>query len=220
MSLRGRLRAAAWLARGRVRPLSAHWGRERGTPVDRWFIERFLRDNAADIRGDVLEVMDDRYTTRFGTRVTRSDVLDVNEANAAATVVADLADPAAFPRERYDCCVLTQTLQFVYDVHAAVASVHACLRPGGVCLATVPTTSRLDRPENNRGEFWRFTPAACKRLFGDRFDADAVEVAAFGNAAASVAFLIGMPAEELDHRVLAEQDALFPLLVAIRAVKR
>ncbi len=220
MSLRGRLRAAAWFARGQAAPLSAHWGRERGTPVDRWFIERFLLDNAADIRGDVLEVMDDRYTTRFGTRVTRSDVLDVNEANAAATVVADLADPAAFPHERYDCCVLTQTLQFVYDVPAAVASVHGCLRPGGVCLATVPATSRLDRPENNRGEFWRFTPAACERLFGDRFDADAVDVAAFGNAATSVAFLIGMPAEELDHRVLTEQDALFPLLVAIRAVKR
>ena len=218
MSLRGRLRGAAWLAAGKTKPISAHWGRERGTPIDRWYIERFLSAHAGDIRGDVLEVMDDRYTTRFGSAVTRSDVLDVNPENTAATVVADLADPAGFPRERYDCFVLTQTLQFVYDLRAAIESIHGCLRPGGACLATVPVTSRLDRPETNRGEFWRLTPGGCERLFAERFDR--VEVAAHGNAAACAAFLIGLAAEELDEHMLAEPDALFPQLVSVRAEKR
>jgi SAM-dependent methyltransferase len=220
MSLRGRLRLALWAAAAPAAPLSAHWGRERGTPIDRWFIERFLAEHAVDIRGDVLEVKDDGYTTRFGVGVESSAVLDVEPANPAATVVADLGEPSAFPRERYDCFVLTQTLQFVYDLEAAVESVYACLRRGGVCLATVPVVSRLNRPETNRGEFWRLAPAACERLFANRFGADAVEVTAYGNAAACVAFLAGAAAEELSAGTLSRPHPLFPLLVGVRAQKR
>jgi len=220
MRLRGRARGAAWFLRGRAAPLSAHWGRERGSPVDRWYIERFLAEHSADIHGSVLEVMDDSYTRQFGDRVERSDVLDVDHSNSVATVVADLGDPAGFPRDRYDCFVLTQTLQYVYDLRAAVESIHACLRAGGVCLATVPVTSRLDRPENTDGEFWRLTPAGCQRLFAERFGTGAVEVVAYGNAGACAAFLVGLPAEELEERILGVQDPLFPLLVAVRAVKR
>jgi SAM-dependent methyltransferase len=220
MSLRGRARGAVWFLRGRSAPLSAHWGRERGSPVDRWYIERFLAEHATDIRGFVLEVMDDRYTKEFGNGVERSDVVDVDQSNSAATVVADLGDPASFPRGGYDCFVVTQTLQFVYDLRAAVESIYASLRHGGVCLATVPVTSRLDRPENNRGEFWRLTPAACQRLFAERFGPDAIEVCAYGNAGACAAFLVGLPAEELEDELLSAGDPLFPLVVGVRAVKR
>ena len=48
--------------------------------------------------GACLEVMNADYTHRFGSsRVTSSDVLDVNPANTAATVVADLGEPASLP---------------------------------------------------------------------------------------------------------------------------
>lgn len=49
-------------------PLSEHWGRDRGTPLDRLYIKAFLAAHARDIRGDVLEVTDATYTKRFGTR--------------------------------------------------------------------------------------------------------------------------------------------------------
>jgi SAM-dependent methyltransferase len=219
MSLRGRLRGAVWFAAGRPGPLSAHWGRERGTPVDRWYIDRFLAGRAGDIRGRVLEVMDDRYTREFGSGVESSDVLDIDPANTAATLVADLAEPERFAREAYDCVVVTQTLQFVYALDAAVDSIHRSLRPGGICLATVPVVSRLDRPENNRGEFWRLTPGGCERLFGDRFGPEQVEIATYGNALSCVAFLLGLPAEELGQRELAAEHPLFPLVVGVRAEK-
>jgi len=217
MSLRGRIQAAAWVVAGRTSPLSAHWGRERGTPVDRWFIESFLAAHSRDIRGRVLEVMDDRYTRRFGTGVESSDVLDVDEVNPRATIVADLADPRRFPKGHYDCVVVTQTLQYVYDLEAAIESIHGSLRSGGVCLVTVPTVSRLDRPEINRGEFWRLTPAACRRLFEARFGAERLEVTAYGNTLTAVAFLLGLAAEELPQQALASSHPLFPVLVGVRA---
>ena len=70
MRLRSGLEYGRWLVSGRTQPLSRHWGFDRGTPVDRWYIERWLAGQARDIRGSVLEVKDSGYTTRFGAGVT------------------------------------------------------------------------------------------------------------------------------------------------------
>src|SRR5215218_5304989 len=87
-----RLRRPAWLGTiRRTTPLSDHWGRDRGTPIDRYYIERFLAAERSTIRGRVLEVLNAEYTERFGTGVERSDVLDIDSSNTTATIVADLA---------------------------------------------------------------------------------------------------------------------------------
>ena len=90
---------------------------------------------------------------------------------------------------------------------------------GGVCLATAPVVSRLDRAGIPRGEFWRITPVGCERLFGERFGADRVAVTGFGNARTCAAFLLGLAAEELSERELTAVEPFFPLLVAVTAVK-
>jgi SAM-dependent methyltransferase len=202
----------------RTSPLSQHWGRERGTPVDRYYIERFLDENRRLIRGRVLEVMDAQYTRRFGMNVTRSDVLDIDAGNPEATVVADLAAADAIESAAVDCFILTQTLQYVFDVEAALEHVHRVLRPGGTVLCTVPVASRIGRAQVE-SEYWRFTPKACKRLFENKFGVSAVDVRGRGNVLACIAFLVGMAAEELSCRELQEDDPFFPLLVTVRARK-
>lgn len=187
--------------------------------MDRWYIERWLSDQAQDIHGAVLEAMDSRYTDRFGTGVTASHVLDVDPSNRVATLVADLEQPGEFPRAAFDCIVLTQTLQYVYDLRAAVASIHDALCPGGVCLATVPFVSRIDPAVPPGGEYWRATAAACSRLFGERFGAANVQVSECGNVRSASAFLIGLAAEELSEQELAATDPYFPIITMVRAVR-
>jgi SAM-dependent methyltransferase len=214
-----RLRRPAWL--GTIRktaPLSDHWGRDRGTPVDRYYIERFLVDERSAIRGRVLEVMNADYTERFGSAVARKDVLDIDPANEAATMVADLAAADSVPSDLFDCFILTQTLQYIYDLRAAVEHAHRILRPGGTLLCTVPAVSRIARLQLE-SEYWRVTPAACSRLFGDVFTGGDVAVQGHGNVLTAVAFLVGMAAEELTRSELDHNDPLFPLLVTIRATK-
>src|SRR5262249_48893960 len=53
----------------RTSPLSPSWGSDRGTPIDRYYIDRFLGAHRQDIRGRVLEVRDANYTKRFGDTV-------------------------------------------------------------------------------------------------------------------------------------------------------
>jgi SAM-dependent methyltransferase len=212
-----RLRRPALLVRlGRTRPVSDAWGFDRGTPVDRFYLERFLAANADAIRGRVLEVRDDRYARRFGSGLERVDVLDVDPSNSAATVVADLNEEAALPESAYDCVLLTQTLQFVYDVRQAVASLHRALVPGGTLLCTVPVTSRVAAADDG-DDYWRFTPAACERLFGEAFAGGDVRVEAPGNVLASTAFLAGAAAEEVGAARLDRRDPRFPLVVCVRA---
>ena len=77
----------------RVRPLSQQFGFDRGLPVDRHDVEKFLTCQADDIRGRVMEIGDNFYTRKFGgDRVTKSDVLHVKEGNPDATIVGDLAN--------------------------------------------------------------------------------------------------------------------------------
>ncbi len=212
-----RLRRPAFLGTiRRTRPLSDTWGRDRGSPVDRYYVERFLESHGDDIHGRVLEVADSRYTTRFGRGVVEAAVLDKDPSNTAATIVADLADPDALPEAAFDCFIVTQTLQYVFDVTTAVAAIHRLLRPGGVALVTVPSVTRIAASAGVDGDYWRFTGAACTRLFADF---QSVEISSYGNVLANVAFLVGMAREELSRRELDRHDPFFPLLVCVRARK-
>jgi len=205
----------------RTTPLSDHWGADRGTPIDRYYIERFLRDHRSEIRGKVLEVKDTRYTDSFGVGVERSDVLDIDDTNRAATIVADLSSGEGLLAETFDCFVCTQTLQSIYDVPAAVEHSHRLLRQGGSLLVTVPSVSKIDRNAGVDGacDFWRFTSASCRRLFGQVFGEPQVEVRTYGNVLAAVGFLTGLASEELSESELDLHDEFFPVLVGIHAVK-
>jgi GT2 family glycosyltransferase/SAM-dependent methyltransferase len=224
--LRGRERIPAV---GRVRfgdlhrltPISQCFGFDRGLPVDRYYIERFLARHASEIVGRVLEIGDDTYTRRFGgSRVSRSDVLHVHHGNPCATFVGDLTDPDVLPEAAFDCIVLTQTLQLIYDVPLAIARIHRTLAPGGVVLVTAPGISQIDRGEWGKTWFWSFTPAALLALFSDVFGPEAVMVERYGNVFAATAFLQGLAVEELDTSDLDPIDQAYPVIVALRARKR
>jgi SAM-dependent methyltransferase len=211
-------RRALFAASGTHRPISGHWGYDRGQPIDRWYIERFLESCRQDVHGDALEVKSADYVHRFGSDLRRVEVLDVDEANTQATLVGDLAGEPFVAAESFDCFVLTQTLQYVFDLDAAVRNAHRLLRPGGALLVTVPALSRLTH-ELELDDFWRFTSASLRRLLEPAFGSE-VQVTARGNLVSSIAFLTGLAAGELTERELAEDDLRFPVLVTARAVRR
>lgn len=204
----------------RVTPISQHFGYDRGQPVDRVYIEAFLEAYKSDIQGRVLEVGDRAYTLRFGgDRVTASDVLHIDADSPVATIVADLADAPHVPDDTFDAVICTQTLHLIYDVHAAVRTLYRVLAPGGVLLLTVPGITPVDRGEWGSTWYWSFTEAALRRLVGEVFPPEAVEVEAQGNVLAASAFLYGLAAHELRRPELTHADPAFPVVVTVRAQK-
>ena len=204
----------------RTSPISRHWGYERGQPIDRYYIERFLADHADDIHGRVLEVTDSSYTRRYGgDRVSLADVLDIDPKNPQATFVADLAAADSIPSGIFDCVIVTQTLQLIFEVGAAIRELHRILRPGGVLLATVPGITQI-RTDGLPGPwYWSFTASSVERLFGQVFEPGTLEVEAHGNVLAAVAFLHGLAAAELARDELNARDREYQVVITVRATK-
>ena len=203
----------------RTEPISPKFGFDRGQPIDRFYIEQFLGEHGAAVRGNVLEIGDSTYTRRFGAnKAVSSDVLHVDPGHPGVTVAADLANAPQIPSGSFDCIVLTQTLQYVYDVDAAIATLFRILRPGGALLVTAPGISQLcdEQPANDS---WRFTGSSLKRLLGHHFGEQNVDVRTYGNVLAAVGLLEGLCAADLRTGDLEKRDARYPVIVAASARK-
>ena len=218
---------ASWPPRGAIRfgtlrrthPISSDFGFDRGTPVDRHYIDVFLREHAGDVRGRVLEVGDDRYTCAFGgDAVENVSVLNLVPTGAANEIVDDLAHSTLLAAETFDCVICVQTLHLIYELEAAVKTLRRILRSNGVLLATIPGISQISSDEGRTWrDHWRLTCDSATRAFGDAFGNDNVSVRGYGNVLTSIAFLHGIAAEELDSEELDFRDTAYDLLVGVRA---
>lgn len=199
-------------------PISDDYGFGRGTPVDRRYIETFLADHAAEIRGSVLEVEDARYTELFGNGRTRShSVVDIDAGNPRATLLADLCAPGSLPTESYDCIILTETLHLLSDPEACLANCWAALRRGGSLLVTVPALKRLS-PRHPEADYWRFTPAGLELLMTRRWPGP-LSVRAYGSLRSCIGFLLAHVVEDFDPADLDTHDPRFPLTITAHARK-
>jgi len=234
-SLRVSWRLALAASVGDGTPLSRTYGFDRGLPIDRYYVEDFVRRfggapgyAAGCVQGRVLEIGGRSYVDRFGAwsnepatgKVHRVDVLHVDASNPEATIVGSLTDQDTLPADAFDCIICTQTLHVIYDIDTAVRMLHRALRPGGTVLVTVPGITASCRPDRDQwGDWWRFTEGSSRRLFAEVFGAAQVHVEAHGNLTAAAAMLVGMAAEELPEHRLHLRDRDYDVLIGIRAVK-
>ncbi len=205
----------------RITPISTAFGFDRGLPIDRYYIENFLARHRDDVHGRVLEIGGSMYTRKYGgERVTKSDILHVSSDHPEATIVADLTRADFIPSDTFDCIIFTQTIQCIYDAGAALKTLQRILKPGGTLLATTTGIGQLSPSDMDRwGEWWRFTTLSVRRLFGEAFPSDSVEVQAHGNVLAAVAFLHGLAVAELTQRELDYHDPAYQMVITARVVK-
>src|SRR5688572_10092684 len=107
------LKPIRWHYLRKTTPVSEVFGMDRGQPVDRYYIEKFLSENQQYIKGQVLEISDNTYTTLFGKGVTQSHILHYTNDNPKATIIGDLADLNSLPEAAVDCFICTQTFNFI-----------------------------------------------------------------------------------------------------------
>ena len=200
-----------WHNLRRLEPMSRLFGLDRGTPVDRHYIEAFLAGHAEALQGRVMEIAEDTYTRRFGQPNVEPIILDFSAGH-------DLTRPDTLPARDLDAIVCTQTLNFIPDAAAAVAGLAAALRPGGTALVTVAGISQISRYDMDRwGDFWRFTDRSIRLLFEPHFES--VDVVCYGNVLTATALLHGVAKEELEADELAYHDQDYQLVLGVHARK-
>ncbi len=205
-----------------LNPISHKFGFDRGLPIDRYYTEKFIRANANDIHGRVLEIGDDYYTKKFGTDlITKSDVLHVVDGNPQATIIADLTKADNIPSDTFDCIIFTQTLQMIYDTHSALKNLHRILKPGGVLLVTTHGICKVGRweGEDDWGKYWHFTSQAIKKMFDTHFMTGNYKIEVYGNVLSAISYLHGLSSNELTINELDYSDREYEVLIAVRAVK-
>lgn len=201
----------------RTEPFSEEFGFDRGTPIDRFYLERFLDAERAAICGQVLEIQVGGYAKRFGRNVSRIDTLDISP-EFSPTYHCDLADAGSVvPSDAYDCFLLPNTLQHLARIEEALVEALRIVKPGGVILASGAGLLRLTDADE---DFWRLSAAGWRQIAARVWPGCAIDVRAHGNCLAAVAGLYGFAVEELTRDELEVEDERFPVLTTIKCVKR
>ena len=204
----------------RTSPISTEFGYDRGGPLDRYYIEKFLKESSPLIKGQVLEIGDNAYTLKFGgTKLTKSDILHVDDSNEQATFIGDLSNAPHIPSNTFDCIVLTQTLHLIYDYKAAIETCYRILKPGGTLLLTVPGISHIAQDEWGKYWLWSFTDVSMQKIMGEYFDEDKISIKTYGNVLVASAFLYGMGLPEISKEKLDHHDPHYQVIITVGAVK-
>ncbi len=203
-----------------VYPVSDWLGEDRGTPIDRYYIEKFLDSNKAHIHGNALEVANDKYIRKFGSGTTSLDVLHPIQGTHGATLIGDLTNPSSLPEGKFDCFVCTQTIHVIYKYMDAIRGAYQILRPGGTMLATLGAIAQISQFDMTRwGDYWRFTTLSARLSFEEVFGKENVEISCYGNCLAAVSLLRGISVEELSAQKLDVQDINYPVIITVVAKK-
>lgn len=204
-------------------PLDDTYGMNRGTPVDRYYIEQFLETNQSLIKGRVMEIGDREYTVRYGKeRVQESVILHVMKSDPFDNMICgNFATGEGIEEESIDCLICTQTLPFIYDLGAAAENMIRVLKKGGTALVTVGGISQIISYERTYfGHYWSFTDMSLRKLFEGVADVESVQIGTYGNVKAASAFLYGISREEMEPEDLEYHDENYQLIITAVVTKK
>lgn len=196
-------------------PISKVFGFDRGLPIDRYYIEKFLSENRQLIKGVTLEIAESTYTKKFGgKKVKKALVFNVKKGRAKMDIIGNLVTGEGIKENLVDCFIMTQTLPFIYAIHSAVKNAVKILRPGGSLLVTVPGITQISRYDMSRwGQYWSFTDLSLRKLFEEVVPSSFIDIKTYGNVKSASYFLYGFAQHELTREELEYHDPDYQLII-------
>lgn len=196
-----------------VLPYSRNFGLERGSPVGRYYVEKFLRENADYIVGRCLEFGEPRYKPYF-PKVREYEITDVVQ-RPGVKYVCDIHEPQGMPKNHFNAVICTQVFEHLAYPEKAAKSLFEIMAPGGVLLLTAPFINPVHYVPT---DFRRFTPECLDMIIKDAgFN---VEIVSFGgNSLVGTGSLLGMVQEDFSVAELEAKDPIYPYNILIRARK-
>lgn len=204
-----------------TKPVSKMFGTERGTAVDRYYIEKFLDSNSACICGTVLEVANNQYTKKFGRDKVQKSIVSHVKGWGKDSIICNFETGEGVIENSVDCLICTQTLQYIFDLSSAIKNIYKMLKTGGTALITVPGIKPLCEYDNsNWGEYWSFTSKSIEKLCSLVCKSDSYEVKQYGNVKIATAYLYGLCVEDINESDFEYQDLQYPFLICAKIYKK
>jgi len=183
-------------------PICQAFGLTRGTPVDRYYLSKFLADVKSQITGNILEIGGtpkdkDFYSINLGNSYR---ILNM-EAGAGVDIIGDVHDISLVEPNSLDSVIIFNVLEHCYAPWIAVENIYKWLKPGGKCFAMVPSSIRLHATPS---DYWRPLPDGFAWIFRNYSQQ---KLYVYGNPITVIASYHGIAVEEL---TVEELDAVHP----------
>ncbi len=206
--------AIDWGDLKRPMPICQAFGLTRGTPVDRYYLSKFLETIHPQIQGNILEIGGtpkdkDFYQVNQGTSYR---ILNI-EAGPGVDIVGDVHDVSIVEAESLDSIIIFNVLEHCYAPWIAVENIWTWLKKGGKCFAMVPSAIRVHATPQ---DYWRPLPDAFVYIFRE-FSQQKLSV--YGNPITAIASYQGIATEELTPEELDNFHPDYPVATCIVAQK-
>jgi len=195
-------------------PICQICGFTRGTPIDRYYLSKFITEIRPQVVGKILEIGGtpkdkDFYDLNAGTSY---QILNL-EASPGVDIVGDVHEPSIIDAESFDSIILFNVLEHCYAPWIAVENIYKWLKPGGKCFAMVPSAVRIHTTPK---DYWRPLPDAFAWMFRN-FSQQKLYV--YGNTTTVIASYHGIAVEELTPDELDAFHPDYPVATCIVAEK-
>lgn len=195
-------------------PICQAFGLTRGTPIDRYYLNKFIGEVKHEIIGNVLEIGGtpkdkDFYQINPGTSYK---ILNL-EPGPGVDIVGDVHDPSIIEPESFDSIIIFNVLEHCYAPWIAVENMLTWLKPGGKCFAMVPSAIRVHATP---ADYWRPLPDAFAYIFRNYTQQ---QLYIYGNPTTVIASYHGIAVEELTTEELDAYHPDYPVATCIMATK-
>tara|TARA_Y100000385_G_scaffold274995_1_gene318802 strand:+ start:293 stop:985 length:693 start_codon:yes stop_codon:yes gene_type:complete len=203
--------------------ISNDFGFGRGTPIDRYYLEIFLKTNQKYFIGESLEFGSDFYLKKYNNRIKSFDVFTsfLDKKNSKNIIKGDLSLIEDLPKEKYDFIVCTNVLNFIYEIDSAIKGLHKMLKKNGICLISLAGFStHVSRYDMDKwGDYWRLSKKTAIKIFKkNNFEIE--ECNSYGNVYLASAQMKGFCVEDIDNEMLKNVDNDYQMLITLRIKKK
>jgi SAM-dependent methyltransferase len=198
----------------RTEPFCKDFGTGRGTPIDRYYLEKFICQIRPQVKGNTLEIGGAVSNgVFFGfSQATEYHALDL-QPSPYTDYAGDAHDPSLIAADSFDSIVCFNVLEHCARPWVVVENIHRWLKTGGKAFCMVPNAQRIHELPR---DYWRPLPSALESMF-DRFSRS--QLCVYGNLVAFTASCYGIACEELKLEELDFVHPDYPVATCIVAEK-
>jgi SAM-dependent methyltransferase len=195
-------------------PICQAFGLTRGTPIDRYYLSKFIEEIRPQVVGNILEVGGTPKDKDFYQLNSGNSYRILNlEPGAGVDITGDVHDVSVIEPNSVDSVIIFNVLEHCYAPWIAIENIYTWLKPGGKCFAMVPSAIRVHATPV---DYWRPLPDAFAWLFRD-FTWQKLYV--YGNPITVIASYHGIAVEELTAEELDAFHPDYPVATCIVAEK-
>ncbi|WP_157496737.1 methyltransferase domain-containing protein [Hahella ganghwensis] len=203
-----------WGDFNRKSPFCHSFGFSRGTPIDRYYLDKFVSCIRHQVKGVTIEIggVSDNLQNYGLERVTSFQTVDI-EPGEGVNIVGDIHDRSILAPESVDSLIIFNVLEHCHSPWQVAENIRYWLKEGGKCFGMVPNAQRL---HNFPGDYWRPLPDGVRHLFKEFSQ---LELDVYGNPQTVVASFMGVAAKELTANELDATHPEYPVATCFIAIK-